>query len=151
MHHTRMRKSQVLYIRMALIFILLSFICYLFKVVRIPGDNVIVRSPDTTLHDIIYFNAENFVNLCGLIAFSNVCYFALSCYPYSLTLRIMMWFLTCMTSMMFCRCIGNVITYYIVTPYEVGADVAVTLLCLFLISKPGSRNASCTDNSVLSR
>lgn len=74
-------KPFMTYLQMGIVCILCAFSCYLIKLFRFPGDTVIVRQPDITIHDIIYFNVENFVNMFGLIACVNLCYFICAAFP----------------------------------------------------------------------
>lgn len=133
-----MGTSRLIYIRMSLFFVLFSFGFFILKNIRIPGDTVIMRLPDITLHDIIYFNAENFINFFGLIALTNITYFASSCCPGSMTIIVLMRFSLAMCIITFCRCLCHIITYYEVTCYELIADVV--LVTLLFISKPIKSN-----------
>ena len=133
-----MGTSRLIYIKMSFFFVLLSFGFFILKNIRIPGDTVIMRLPDITLHDIIYFNAENFINFFGLIALTNAVYFAASYCPSSVVVMSLLRVTMTMCIVVFCRCICHIFTYYAVTCYELIADIV--LIALLFVSKPIKSN-----------
>ena len=128
-----MRYSQLIYFRIALVFLVCAFLCFIIKLLRIPGDEIIVRDGDTTLHDVIYFNTENFVNLFGLIVTYNLCSFAQSCYPHSQIVKIIRNIIVVLTIICFSRAMGHLFTYDQISTYELASDIV--LITLFYIRK----------------
>lgn len=120
------------YIHIAICAIVSAMVCYIMKMIRFPGDDLIIRLPDITLHDIVYFNAENFVNLFGLVACTNLCYFISSTWANSILvyhLKVIMLLCTCIC---FVRCCGHFFTYYKVSDIEKVIDY--TIIIIFIIN-----------------
>jgi hypothetical protein len=118
------------YLQVAFTAILCSLSCFIMKMSRFPGDTIVVRSPDTTMHDLVYFNSEHFVNLFGLVACYNLCTWAERLYPISSivhNLRTIM-----LTIMLVCvvRTIAHFITYYEVTTFELVIDAIIIVYCI---------------------
>jgi len=128
-----MRYSQLTYLRIALLFLGCSFLCFVIKIIHIQGDTVIVKNGDTTLHDVIYFNAENFVNLFGLVVVVNLCGFAQSCYPHSYIIKVIRNITTVLTIICVSRAVGHLVTYDQISTYELASDFV--LIALFYTRK----------------
>ena len=128
------------YIQVAIWAIVCSGVCYVLKMNRFHGDVIIVMQPDITLHDIIYFNAENFVNLFDLVACCNLCYFISACYPKSSIAFHVKHIVFLFTALCTVRTIGHFFTYYHISGSEKVVDYLIVLIFviryLFYYFKP---------------
>lgn len=139
------------YLHVAFIAIVCALVCYGLKMVRLPGDDVILRYPDITLHDIIYFNIENFVNLFGLIACVNLCYFISACFPLSTLANSLRYSMLLIYMFCFIRTVAHFFTYYEVYLLEYMADFLVGIVLIIRLRLLFRNLKSLKDNGTDTR
>lgn len=138
------------YLQLALVCILCAFSCYIIKMFRFPGDTIIVRHPDSTLHDIIYFNAENFVNMFGLITCVNLCYFICAAFPAYKLAYYFKYILLTLGGICFIRTMFHFFTYCEIIKAEYVLDCIIFIIGIIKVISYNlnhTRNADSTSNA----
>ncbi len=119
------------YLHIVVISVLCAVICYIAKLIHYDAEDIIIRAPDVTLYDIIYFNSENFVNLFSFITITSLCYFNAVTYPYSISISHIKYLTLYITTVLFIRALFHLFTYD--KPYTYEYIIYMCILLLFII------------------
>ena len=120
------------HLQLALMAILCAFICYIAKMIHLDAEDIIIKAPDITIYDIVYYNAESFMIMFSSYATYSLCNFINLSYPKVLLIYCIRQLAEFICVVLFIRVIFHMITY--TQPYKFEYVVYLNVLVFFVIS-----------------